>query len=242
MTPAPVNFEIGPQDVDSAADFGQVGPGNSAKMLLRAHGEMYSPDLAALLALPTVPESEKVIDLDEVQRVAKPNGEVHGASLKGDLSRPSSLIVSYIYVTESGRSARGVVGWDQLPDSQAEYARYRDRQLFGQTIVGPGGETVPREAYAASDMDAARTEIDRLRAELDEAKDPQPYEGYAEATVDDVKGYVAGLDLSNPEHYVAAERIRDYEGRHKDRGGVTEAVEKAIAAEDERRKAVEAGG
>lgn len=242
MSPAPVVYDIGPQDVDAAAEFGQVGPGHSAKLLLQAHGEMYSPDLANLLALPSIGDSELVIDLDEVQRVAKPNGDVHGAQLKGDLARPSSLIVSYIYITESGRSARGVVSWEKLPDSKAEFERYRDKQLFGQALVGPGGEAVEREAYTSSEVDSLRVEIERLKGENAKLQDPEPYEGYTDATVDDVAGHVRDLDLSNPEHYVEAEQILDYEGRHKDRAGVTEVVEKAIAAEDERRTAAESQG
>ncbi|MCA1571158.1 MAG: hypothetical protein LC798_12745 [Chloroflexi bacterium] len=231
---APVKLDIGPQDPDELAEFGAVGAGNTAKRLLQAHAELYNPELSAVLAQPVVEHAGDAVDLDEVERVAKPNGEVKGAEVRGDPRLPKTWVVSYIYVTESGRSARGVVSHHQLPDSAAEYDARKRARLHARTITdSQTGETHEAQAYTASEANELREEIDRLRAALEDAQDPEPYEGYGEANANEIIDDLKNRDTSAPQEYVAVQEIRDYEAAHKDRETVVAAADKALAAANE---------
>ena len=236
MSPARVVLDIGPQEPDATERFGAVGAGFTAKELLQAHSELYSPELARLQAQPAVPYAEEVIDLDEVERVAKPPGEVQGAQLRGDLQRPSSLVVTYVFIGESGRSGRGVLSWDSLPTSKAAYENARDKRLFGTTLLTPSGEEHEREAFSAAQVQELRDELQRVRGELAEAQDPQPFEGYADAKATDIVAEARSRDLNDPEQFVATEQLLDYERRHKDRETVVGAVEKLL---DEQRESAQ---
>ncbi len=92
-------------------------------------------------------------------------------------------------------------------------------RLARAVVAGPADELAAVDAYERShgDRSTVRSRIESLRGE-------EPWPGYDELTVDEVRAALGGAQDDD-----RADAVRSYERAHKNRAGVLSAVEREVA-------------
>lgn len=178
MTATP-GLTLGPQNVDAAGELTKkLGVHNKADRLLKRHRELYPLALTQALARPIDGPRTATLDIDEVHSALSglkgrsaffdPDTDtLESATVRGD--RESNRVVSVVFITKSGRSARGVIPYASLTGSvRAFKASTISRSGVAAMVVPgdgepawlPGGEPLRDDApaLAAGDADAALAE------------------------------------------------------------------------------------
>jgi hypothetical protein len=235
---------VGPQDPESTAELvAKGGVGDNAVKLLERQARNQPVELMGILAMPPDQLRSDSLDTEEVDRHARraiqgwlDEAKADGDSVSPDYSADDVLIdgrwvrgtsdrtrvVTITYVLPSGRSAKAAIGsYSDFPASQASYELQHRRamgiredvaQLQGAPVESPEAE-------------ALRAELARVEAELAEARDPAPFEGYAEMTAKHiVDNLIADATIGD------VEALLEYERRHEDRSTVVTAAGKRIVA------------
>lgn len=252
---------LGPDDPDNLQGaMGKLGVHNKARTLLVRHARNYPKALVTLLALPkdevrsefllTRPDliKEAAVKAAAVRgrrRWLYDDDVVEGISVTGGV-QGQPRILSFIYRKASGRSSRGVLGYDEVPSIETAFqekvqeAVVPARALVDPTAPAPEADQVVAEAEDArsaaedalkqaqaahaEELAAMRSSFSELKEQVEALSDPEPYEGYAELNAQDAIG---DLKSRGAAYFgqVGLDRIRAYEEAHKDRSTVIGALD-----------------
>lgn len=112
-------------------------------------------------------ERKKDLDLDEVSEVV--DLDVIDAGVRG--STDGNRVVIFVYEDETGRTAKGVVGYDELPRSAAAFEERRSTEVDAAKAARAAGGG---EAFGEDPRVAVLTaEVERLRAEAKPPRTPR---------------------------------------------------------------------
>lgn len=226
--------EVGPVDVDAAGELvKRVGVHNQAKLLIKSVTDNFPPELVAAGSRRLQGGRSQTLDLAEVRDAAKdafPDYvELLSAKVRGSEDRPEKMVVNVVCRSESGRSFRGIIAYDELSKSKAAYEEAVKAGTI--TIRDDDPESV------AKALEKAQRRIVELETgdEGDGAPagPPEPFTGYSDLKAADLVEKIEDGDY-NLSTLVA---IRDFEEAGKPRETVVEAasglIERAEAALDE---------
>lgn len=197
-------------------------------------------------------EVEEVFgDTDLIEGIVEEDG-IESARVFG---QGKNCVVGIVFRTESGRSARAAIDYSEFPRSSRAYddaiasggvvltdeddpQQLRRALEAAQKQIEEGSGSVDEdeikrrvEAEAAEQIDDAVTKRLQDLGILDEdgdpveEEDPEPYDGYSDANVDDVVGKLPELSLSELLATKAAE-----EAREDPRKGVLEPLAERLEA------------
>jgi hypothetical protein len=227
--PVRADQPIDPTDPDVVGNIaGSSGVRYDAMDIIKGNAAVYSK-LTPFLALGRDFGRSKALILDEVSKAV---GEtVEGASVRG--SGQSPRVVIYLVRRDSGRSAKGMLPYGDLPKSEAAFQDSQKTSVdAARAARAAGGSEIvhgedPRVAILTK-------RLEELEGQLTASSDPQPYDGYADAKVDEIEARIDGA--SDPvERELLKRQIRAYEESHKNRKGIlsaTEPTQLVPAAED----------
>jgi hypothetical protein len=222
--PVRADQPIFPGDPD---EVGNISNGPAGKWdtleLISANAAIYEK-LGPVLALSRDERRTRTLDLDEISKVA--DAEIAGASVRGTGDGPR--VVVYITHSDTGRSTKGMLPYGDLPKSKKAFEE--SERLEREAALAARSRGGEEDRYGGEDPRVAvlQEEIERLRAGADE--DPEPYSGYADATVDEIVERIES-ESDLVEREILKRKIREYESAHKDRKGVLHAVEPAELVE-----------
>lgn len=232
---------VGPMDIDNSSELTKrLGVHNKAHKLLERHAKNFPPELAAWQIAPVDRERTLALDLDEVKTAAlrvpgrrrflADDDEVESASVHEN-SNGERAVVLLFRKDRSGRSAKGVIEYDDLTDSVEAYETEQAKQRgeAPTSVVAGDEEAAQALRDAAEQIKALQAQLEEAKDEAEGASDPEPFEGYADENAPDV---IARLKEGGREEFGTAglERIREYEVAHDNRKTVLEAVADALAA------------
>jgi hypothetical protein len=238
---------IGPMDPDSSSELTKkLGTHNKVDKLIQRHAANYPIELTKALSRPRDEDRSESVDLEEAAAYARAlrgrkaflgdDDEVVAAAVLG--RNENERVVALLYRTaKSGRTARGVIPYAELPQSQAAYERLlAERDAEDASGAAPAPITVPedsgadeRVAEAERARVAAEQEAQELRERVAALEAPEPYEGYDDEAANEV---VARIREGGRDEFgtVGLQRLVDYEKAHKRRTTVVHAAEDAISA------------
>ena len=232
--------EVGPVDVDSAGELvKRVGVHNQARLLIKSVAQNFPPELVAAGSRRLLGGQSQTLDLKEVTDAAKdafPDFvELLGAKVRGSEARPEKVAVNVVFLTESGRTSRGILPYSGLKKSQKAYAkgvqdgtvviREDDPEANAKALAEAQKRIVELEAAAGG---GGSTE--------EPAEVPEPYEGYDEHSKagERVEKIESG-ELTLTE-LLAVKEAQDAAPDSKKQQTVIDAVEARIAAAEEAAK------
>lgn len=219
-------MRIDPKDPDVVGNLtGSSGVRYEAEDLIRENAAIYAP-LTPVLALGRDGARSDTLDLDEVGRVI--GGEVEGASVKGSGKTPR--IVSYIVRYPSGRSARGVVPYDEksFPKSVAAYEDKVNTDLeVARASKGAGASE--RDVGEDPRVAVLQAKLKELEEAAESAADPEPFVGYGDLKIPEIIEKIDAVE-DPVEREMLKRSIRAYESEHSPRKGVLEATEPTALA------------
>lgn len=223
--------DVGPVDVDQAGELvRKVGIHNQAKLLIKSVAQNFPPELVAAGSRRILGGQSQTLDLKEVADAAQdafPDFvELRGAKVRGSEARPETIAVNVVFVTESGRTARGILPYADLTKSKKAYAKgVKD----GTVVMRDDDPEANRKA-----LEEAQRRIVELESGKGESGDgdepaesPEPYEGYDEQKAGERVEKIESGDLSLIE-LLAVRSAQEAES--KPQKTVVEAVEAKIAA------------
>jgi hypothetical protein len=248
-------LKVGPLDPDSTAEFGRVSGRVSARQLVKRHAAAHPKDLVGQLTRAPDIEQSKALDIAEVTEAAANAGipgEVVGAGVRGERDQPQ--IVAVTYRVESGRTAKAVLDFTEelLPVSfraGQQAVKIAEAKENGQPWLPPDviealAGRAPAASAKASVSDEAVADLTRevgeLRQMLEEAVSDdddgegrtisasvtyEPFEGYGDANVDEVKARIAEEPEGFEREYLKRQVREAEEARDDPRSGVLKATE-----------------
>lgn len=163
---------VGPLDPDRAERFGHVSQGVTARQLIRVHSQLHPVELTRVLARPLDPERTKALDLDEVRGylgglkrdnddpVVPEGTRVVAAQVHGE--RDTEQVLTFVYRTESGRTAKWWAPYDR--DQLSESARAGDELV---KVAGMRERGIVAWDSEGTQREIDRRELSRLRREND---------------------------------------------------------------------------
>lgn len=230
---------VGPMDADRVAGLvGRMGVHHNARRLLQRSASIFTPELVGALNKP--PDDIRTEALlshsDELARAAekaKLPGKVVGASVRGgaDVSDEDRVVVLTL-LPESGRSYRAVLNYGKAKlDGAKDTAKNLRRMRLGIEAtairLAQGNDAATQQSPGAVTAEEAA----ELRAYIRELESQggqpaEPFEGYSDASVEQVEEAIAGVDPGF-EQELLKRRVREAEEARGDkaRKGVLEATE-----------------
>jgi hypothetical protein len=224
--------EVGPVDVNSAGELvSKVGVHNQARRLIKSVAENFPPELVAAGSRRRLAGRSATLDLSEVTDAAKdafPDfTELLSAAVRGSEERPEKQVVNVVCRSESGRSFRGILPYDELSKSKAAYT---EGVKNGTVIFNSDDPEAQKTA-----LGEAQRQIVALEKQLEDGgkpaepePTPPPFEGYDEVKANDLIDAVNAGEYDLPTLFAirAAEPKPDGKGRST----VEEAVQAKIDA------------
>lgn len=240
----------GPLDPDNTSELtSRLGVHNKADRLLQRHASNWPVELVNALSRPLDEERTATLDLDEVEDALgnlsgrraffKTDDELEDAAVRGTSDR--DRVVSVVFRKPSGRSAYGVIPYEDLDASIRAYDAKKARLEGGgaPVLLGASSDSSEREvALEAAAQDAesrardAEARHEELLERVEALENPEPWDGYDELNAPDV---VDAIKEGGIQEYGRAglERIKTYEeGRERPRSTVVSAVEDALNAQN----------
>lgn len=230
MADGAVLQDVGPVDVDSAGELvKKVGVHNQAKRLIKAVAQNFPPELVAAGSRRVLGGQSQTLDLKEVADAAadafgKDFEELLGAKVRGSEARPETVAVNIVFLTSSGRTARGIIPYEGLKKSQKAYQKGVED---GTVVIRDDDPEANRKA-----LEEAQRRIVELEAggasggSTEEAETPEPFEGYEDVKAADLVKAIEDGEYDLQTLFA----IRDAEAEGKERSTVEEAVATKIAA------------
>lgn len=242
---------VGPLDPDATESFGQVSKRNSARQLIKLHGQMYPPALKRALVRPRDDARSEALDHDEVVKyiagLTHENGDpvipegaeyVPGsAAVRGE--RRGEQILTFLYQLPSGRTGKWHAPYskDVLPTShdqgteRVRVEEYRERGLV------PYGSDSTRAQILERQLAETRSERDRLREYVKGGGQGDPPEesgdGPDRVELANQEGLAAQLEDANREREELRQRLAQFEALSAAQGGglSTSGIEETIPPE-----------
>lgn len=228
--------EVGPVDVDSAGELvRRVGVHNQAKRLIKAVAQNFPPELVAAGSRRVLGGQSQTLDLAEVGDAASDAFgddfvELLGAKVRGSEARPETIAVNVVFLTKSGRTARGIIPYDGLRKSQKAYAKgVQD----GTVVIRDDDPEANRKA-----LEEAQRRIVDLEAGDGGSTEPsgpaEPFDGYGDLKAAELVEKIEDGDYSLST-LVAIRNFEEAGGNPRETvvEATTELIERAEAALDE---------
>ncbi|MGH2939452.1 MAG: hypothetical protein ACRDPE_15195 [Solirubrobacterales bacterium] len=222
--------DVGPVDVNSAGELvSKVGVHNQAKRLIKQVAENFPPELVAAGSRRRLAGRSGTLDLSEVTDAAKdafPDfTELLSAAVRGSEERPETMVVNVVCRSESGRSFRGILPYEELSKSKAAYT---EGVKNGTVIFNSDDPQAQKTALSEAQRTIAALEkrLEDAGGEPEEVETPEPFEGYEAAKAPDLIAAIndGEYDLQT----LFAIRTAEQEG--KERSTVEEAIDAKIEA------------
>lgn len=202
-----------PDDIGGIA--GPAGVKNDALRIIKANAAAYEK-LGPALAIPPDVERTRVANqhLDEVSDAT--GLDVRGVTIRGSGEGPR--VATYVFVKRNpdgtdGRSGKGMVPYSELPKMERAFQEDRKRRLDAAKAARKAGgdESVfgedPRVAALSDEIERLQREL-KARDEVPEA--PEPLEGYADLSVEDVENAISAVE-DPVEREILKRNVRAYE-------------------------------
>ncbi len=169
---------MGELETDASEKMGQVGGQSAARHLVRHHQLLYPQDLRVALGKTRNDARTDAINAEEADGIIRgfyaeageglsDDAELLGFTVRGQDDRPRDQVVTFCFTTSAGRTGKGFVPYQELPQSVA--AGDRAVQIAEARKNGePWGSFVSAPAAAAPVEDSG--EVAELRGEVDELK------------------------------------------------------------------------
>lgn len=231
LGPVAADAKIDPTDPDDVGGIsGSSGAGYDAMKIIDANSKAQE-QLRPYTALPRDYARSETLDLDEVSEKAG-DATIEGASVRG--TTEESRVVVYLVSTKSGRTARGVMPYEGLSRSETAFEQKQAQKLDAARAARVSGGSEedfgedPRVAVLTKRLD--ELEKEKREAEKAAAAPREPYEGFGDASVAEVREKIDGT-TDVIEREFLKRQVREAEAAaEKPRKGVMEATEPVALA------------
>lgn len=229
MADGAVLQDVGPADVDSAGELvKKVGVHNQAKRLIQSVARNFPPELVAAGSRRLLGGQSQTLDLAEVSDAASDAFgddfvELLGAKVRGSEARPETIAVNLVFLTKSGRTARGIVPYEGLKKSQRAYKKGVEE---GTVVIRDDDPEANRKALEEAQRRIVELEAAKDGGTSEEPEEVEPFGGYGDVKAADLVEAINAGEYDLPTLFA----IRDAESEGKERSTVEEAVAEKIAA------------
>lgn len=215
---------VGPQDVDSAGELvARVGAHNRGQELIQAVAAAKPAAVRAAQSRPDDQFRTPFLDLEAVAKATKKAWgkdveKLEGARVVGKGADPDSMQVVVLFLTPSGRTARGVLPYKDFQESEDRFADALDSGSFDPFVT--------TEDRAELTKQVAKARAAAKKSTQKKSQKPADKGDLTAGTADQIKAKLPNLsddDLSTA--------LREENGKSRTRKSVVE----AIKAEQKRR-------
>jgi hypothetical protein len=243
-------LKMGALDPDRTQEFGTVAGKTSARALIQHHVAAHPKELTRYLMLKQDEERSDALDLEEVAKAAANAGvpgKVVGANVRGERDRDQ--IVCLTYEVESGRTGKAAIPYNEkaLPasveagDNAVAIATAKEH---GQPWLPPevteqlgqGGGSGEGGGKAIKQLEKRVEELTQIVKSQQDGDDDdpasveatvtyEPFEGYADANIEEVEARIAEEAEGFPRELLKHNIRQAEEARDTPRKGVMDATE-----------------